>query len=390
MKKLVLNLLLTILFVCSFSSAYAGSFEDQCIEQSYALFGSRGNYSEWSINDKRNWLQILLPISTSEDKVQIHELLDTKEEPLIDTYLSKRFCVEGHPEAISIHYLLQEMWGDEFVWTLDQRAQQTILIETYLPNQVWDTYHYEIPSSKVIQPEEALHIARTALQEAGLIEANDSSETSIRYGVHRKYLAEMPCHYVVDFRELRTVEGKERMVPTFSCYITNEGEIMDSSYNRNIVYDEIYPSPFPQLPYHPFSSWTLEEKAVFSEHFFSEMSEYMEENPNYRGIYYFATRYYYGLPEGESIDQEKAEQLAREAALSIGADEEYLVRAGTRFFFDVTTTEQPLWKVYFSTLFSENTCYGDSIGYFVIIDAQAGTVIDKYEHTENSKYELFY
>ncbi len=392
MKKQMLNLLalVTLLFVCCFSSAYADNFKNQAIEQSYALFGSRGNYSEWILNDKLNWLEILLPISSSEDKAQILDLYASKEETLIDAYLSRRFYVEGHPEAISIYYLLREIWGDEFGWTLDQRAQQTIWIEKYLPNEIWDTYHYRIPSLTVIQPEEALDIAKTTLQDAGLIGSEDNLEISIRYGVHRKQLAEMPCHYVVDFRELRIVDGEEKMVPTFSCYITNEGEVMDSSYNRNIAYYEIQPSPFPQLPYQPFSSWSLEEKAAFSDRFFSQMPEYMEEYPNYRGVYYYATRCSYGLPDEDSIDQERAEKVARNAVLSIGADEEYLVRAGTRFFFDVTAAEQPLWKVYFSTLFSENTRYGDSIGYFVIIDAQTGTVIDKYEHVENTKYEMFY
>lgn len=175
MKKQMLNLLalVTLLFVCCFSSAYADNFKNQAIEQSYALFGSRGNYSEWILNDKLNWLEILLPISSSEDKAQILDLYASKEETLIDAYLSRRFYVEGHPEAISIYYLLREIWGDEFGWTLDQRAQQTIWIEKYLPNEIWDTYHYRIPSLTVIQPEEALDIAKTTLQDAGLIGSED-------------------------------------------------------------------------------------------------------------------------------------------------------------------------------------------------------------------------
>lgn len=390
MKKIVFGLLLVVLAVGCLFSANAAGIEEQYLEQSYALFGAKGNYYQWSLNDKVDWLKILLPASADEDEQTILRLLESKDELLIDAYLAKRFRVEGHPDAISIHYVLEEAWGESFAWTIEQQAQQTIWIETYMPNEMWDIYHCEIPPSHAISPEDAIRIAKTEAIHAGLLESDAITEIAVSYGVHRRLLAEMPCHYVVDFRELRTVDGEERMVPTFSCYVTSEGEMMDSSYSHFILYNELQPSPFPPLPNQPFSAWTLEEKAAFSDEFYSDMDAYMCEHPNYRGVYYFATRYRYGLPDEKSISQKQAEQLARDAAVTIGADDDDLSRMGARFFFDVTNAEKPLWKVYLSTLFSENTRYGDTIGYFVIIDAHTGLVVDKYEHTNDIEYELFY
>lgn len=90
----------------------------------------------------------------------------------------------------------------------------------------------------------------------------------------------MPCHYVIDFYETRIVDGEERKIPVFSCFVTNEGEVMDSSYDRALSFSEVKPSNFPQLPYESFSAWSLEEKADFSETYYEDMKEYMAVYPN--------------------------------------------------------------------------------------------------------------
>ena len=195
---------------------------------------------------------------------------------------------------------------------------------------------------------------------------------------------------MVDFYETRIVDGCERKIPVFSCCITNEGEVMDSSYDRALIFSEVKPSAFPQLPYEPFSAWSLEDKADFSETFFDDMKEYMAVHPDYRGVYYYATRYRYGLPDENSISQEKAEQIAKEAARSIGVDSNELSRTGARVYYDVTEEEQPLWKIYLSTLFSQKTAYDDALGYFVILNANTGAVIDIYEHELGMQLEMFY
>lgn len=110
MKKIVFGLLLVVLAVGCLFSANAAGIEEQYLEQSYALFGAKGNYYQWSLNDKVDWLKILLPASADEDEQTILRLLESKDELLIDAYLAKRFRVEGHPDAISIHYVLEEAW----------------------------------------------------------------------------------------------------------------------------------------------------------------------------------------------------------------------------------------------------------------------------------------
>ncbi len=390
MKKMVLCFLLVMISVGCFFSANAAEVKEPYLAQSYALFGAKGNYDQWSLIDKTDWLKILLPASTDADEQTILDLLEAKDESLIDAYLSARYGVEDRPDLISIHYVLEEAWGEEYGWTLEQRAQQTVWIETYMPNLMWDIYHYEIPGEGAILPEEAAQIAQNALMGAGILSPDVPFDSAVAYGVHRRDLAEMPCHYVVNFRTLREVGGVAKMRPFFTCYVTKEGQIMDASYNRYMSFSEVTPSPFPELPYSAFSAWPLEEKADFSDAFYDDMAAYMKENPNYRGVYYFATRCRYGMPDDQSIDQAQAEQLARDAALSLGAAADYVSRAGARFFFDVTDAQKPLWKVYLSTLFSANTRYGDPIGYFVIIDAHNGNIVDGYERTGIENEERFY
>ena len=360
------------------------------LEYSYQLFGENGNYPEWPLEAKLQWLSALSAVSDEEQATATRTLIQQANETEIDAYLAKRYGAEGHPEVISVHYVLEEAWGSSSYWTIEQRAQQTIWIETYIPNEMWDIYHYVLPPSDVISPEEAKQIATEAVYTAGIIDPNADIELVVEYGVPRTALAERPYHYVVRFIETRIVDGKERRIHVFSCCITNEGEVMDSSYDPSLVYCEVTPFDFPQLPYESFSAWSLEEKADFSETYYEDMKEYMAVYPNYRGVYYYATRYRYGLPDENSISQEKAEQLAREAALTVGANENELSRAGARVYYDITNAEQPVWKVYLSTLFSQSTTYGDAIGYFVRLNANTGDVVDAYQHESGMQLELFY
>ena len=177
-------------------------------------------------------------------------------------------------------YVLEEAWGSSYFWTIEQCARQTIWAETHMPNEMWDVYHYVLPASDVISPEEAKQIATEAVYTAGIIDPNADIELVVEYGVPRTALAERPYHYVVRFIETRIVDGKERRIHVFSCCITNEGEVMDSSYDPSLVYCEVTPFDFPQLPYESFSAWSLEEKADFSETYYEDMKEYMAVYPN--------------------------------------------------------------------------------------------------------------
>ena len=390
MKIAICILLLVSLLVPVAGMASGDQTDEMFLEYSYQLFGENGNYHEWPLDAKLRWLNALSTVSETEHAIAIRTLIQQANETEIDAYLANRYGMEGHPEVISVHYVLEEAWGSSYFWTIEQRAQQTIWIETYMPNEMWDVYHHVIPTSNVISPEEATQIATETVVSADIIDPNVAVDFAVQYGVPRTALADMPCHYVIDFYETRIVDGEERKIPVFSCFVTNEGEVMDSSYDRALSFSEVKPSNFPQLPYESFSAWSLEEKADFSETYYEDMKEYMAVYPNYRGVYYYATRYRYGLPDENSIPQEKAEQLAREAALTVGANENELSRAGARVYYDITNAEQPVWKVYLSTLFSQSTTYGDAIGYFVILNANTGDVVDAYQHESGMQLELFY
>ena len=107
-----------------------------------------------------------------------------------------------------------------------------------------------------------------------------------------------------------------------------------------------------QLPYfETFGSWSIEEKAAFSKEWYSYMKEYKKIHPGYRGMYYYETCHAYGLPTDQDIGQDRAEKISRDALKRYGVSDDYINRASTHFYFDISNPEHELWKVYLSTLF---------------------------------------
>lgn len=389
--------------VASGETSNSTSMDINYIQTVYRLFSQYGQYEQWTIDAKEQWLTAILKVADSDTTTTINALLNSSvagdDNERIDTFLGNRYG-EGRAQSISVFYVLQEAWGDQFFWTLEQRSQAWNWTYQYFTNEQWDVSMATVPSSDVISPEKAEDIAWKAVSAAENLPA-DISQTefiaSISYGVGRNYAADYPPYYTVVFGIpiTETDDQREAVTPYYSCSISNLGSVMDSSYYRATpspteAEGEEAPADFAPLSYSDtFSGWTLEQKAEFSQEWQPYMKDYMMERPDYRGVYYYETRNTYGLPDDKCIPQINAEELARDAARNAGATEDYLSRATAHFFFDVSESAHPLWKVYFSTIFSHDTAYQDSLGYFVILSADTGDLVDVYSRESGKALEDF-
>ena len=111
MKITICILLLVSLLVPVAGMASSDQTDEVFLEYSYQLFGENGNYHEWSLDAKLQWLNALSTVSETEHAIAIRTLIQQANETEIDAYLANRYGTEGHPEVISVHYVLEEAWG---------------------------------------------------------------------------------------------------------------------------------------------------------------------------------------------------------------------------------------------------------------------------------------
>ena len=156
-----------------------------------------------------------------------------------------------------------------------------------------------------------------------------------------------------------------------------------------------------------FWNWTVEEKAAWSQAARPMVQQYLSEHPalsqyledilanRYEQrewpLMIAVTQYLYGVPDDAALSQERAFEIAREAALERGAKQESVDESkGHTFYYDVTDPERPVWKVLVSTMFPD----GDTThphdptapwGYFAVIDAHTGEVLTVTVRTVNTE-----
>ncbi len=383
MKKTIICVLLitTSLVVANCAFASDKSEQYKFLEETYRLFGENGEYYEWSFDAKTQWLHVFQPTASDDERQFIDLLLESNDtenriEEQIDTFWANKYGY-GRATAISVYYALEEAWGDDFYWTLEQFAQMSEWIMKYMPNKMVDIMLYCVPDATVITRQQAIDVAWSAIADAyGFADDYHSLGIEagyVNYGISRMYAADYPPHYVVSFRNAETQSNADLDGAPSIVFVSQDGIAMDDSYLPYVQNIEDLGSPFDPIPtYVPFSGWTLEEKATFTNDWRSFMQSYMQSHPEYRGLYYYETINAYGLPDRNALSQDEAESIAHQAAIDFGASTQYLKRSESHFFYDVTNPDNPLWKVYMSTLFSNELSYRDPLGYFATIDAHSG------------------
>lgn len=134
-----------------------------------------------------------------------------------------------------------------------------------------------------------------------------------------------------------------------------------------------------------FWNMSLEEKAQFSEKWIPLVNAYLAQNPYApypNDLFYYATRYVYGIPSGDDITQEDAIHLAKQATVALGATPETLDRRPVECLFDITDPQKPLWKIVVSSAEVNRTEYVTNQNwarYRVVIDAKTGVVEEVWE-----------
>lgn len=164
---------------------------------------------------------------------------------------------------------------------------------------------------------------------------------------------------------------------------------------RTLIPSTAYPGNGTEgSDYQRFLVASVEEKAAFTEKWKPVVDAWLTEHPEAvawletdSGIYddIVCTRNVYGVPSTDSIPQEEAIQLAKEAYLHSGiagvTDEMIQERCTVYSFYDISAPTLPLWKIEISYSAVEQPVQEEPKGgYRVIMDALTGQVLDANSH----------
>jgi len=323
-------------------------------------------------------------------------------EPL--TMLEYKRRAEGKKDSFTFRCYYSE-WGD-YVPADRVGEQGAIYTSQYYPK---------------VSAEEAVDIARKALDEKYPVSLKELEELNVRPGLYGEM--DGSHEYYIEFIGYEYSENLARIWSYAARVNADNGEVLAAikhdEWNpltgRKLVEDASpemqqiiwehhmmdalrraagdhagngWPLNFNEAGKY-FYDWSLEDKAAYSQRMKPLMDAFLQENPDYAELlqkryeeeqadgpgYYNTTRHAYGLPDEKSISREKAQEMARNAVLEkLEAEEKYLDGAGKiNVYYDVTDPEKPLWKFFFNTI-NLAVYPEDAWGYMVYLDAYTGEI----------------
>lgn len=398
-KKLSVGLVFALVIMMVSVAALAWSLSRQYFQDVAQLQFDSGYYDDWGWAEKQAMVEIL----QKHDLITQEQAQSMTTEEAVDAYMIERYGINGRSDVIGLWAIVEKELGPISTWTLEQKAWYSdMLIEIGLLTQNNDDSICALPEKNDMQPDEAVALAKKAIIEAYGLEENalESYQLDISFETHASDWERKQLHYSIYF-----VEGDRWY---YSCFITRDGRIMDSSMDefclspaeqaqariqfanendqeaidlfQQYAHEHIHNGEFN------FTFWSLEDKKAVTDMLRPVILENIAENPDYADYtrIFWAT-HFYGLPDEKSISQEKAIELAKgQLTAAFGVSQEAAAlydRIG--LFYEVTDPEHPLWKITFKI--GETRDQAREIGldlftsYRIVIDAYAGNVVETHQ-----------
>ena len=203
---------------------------NQYFEDVATIQFEHGYYDDWMLAEKLSMLRLMKEYGVDMDTAEVDALLeggmdDAERERRIDALMVARYGIEGRTDVIGLESILERELGEFDGWPMEQKAWYSqMLIDSGLMGS--DDDIYRMPPENVLQPDEALAVARKEILAVwGLSEGElDRREVRWVYRTHVSDKEERLLHY--EFRFL-TEEGYG--APYYACAVSNDGRVMGSA-----------------------------------------------------------------------------------------------------------------------------------------------------------------
>ena len=236
---------------------------------------------------------------------------------------------------------------------------------------------YATPGAYDISEQEAIRQAKSGLTEIGDYETRMDRLTEKAYFLYgeRYNNGDEPVWLIYFYQD--EVLKQKTLLAYDGTYIDTVPA--DKQFEITSRSDEGLGEDFYKLN---FTRMTLQQKADFTKTWQPKVNEYLKDHPyfaNRNDLFYLATRHTYGLPKEDELSQEEATEIARQAIIAEGANPSTIEKRPISYTFDITTADQPLWKllIYPAELADKKDFLRDDnrFSYQVVIDAKDGTIM---------------
>lgn len=297
------------------------------------------------------------------------------------------------------HTYALDLTGTQPVWivTFQNPAHDSGAYSVYMSKQ-GEVLYYAAPhvkpyaidekdvleTAKIVQPGEhdvseqtAIQLAQNMIREiSGYEKRMDKLEYKAAFLYHDRFNAGAEPVWLVDVFEDSALLQRVLLGYDGSYINTVAGNKM---FERTERYFEDFAIDIRTLN---FAAMSIEEKAAFTTQWKSVVDEYVKDNPYYAGrntLMYQATRTVFGMPESNAMTKEKAVELAKEAAMNLGANKQNLDFSSIGYSYDVTDAGQPKWALVLRPqpqINSPEDLGKEDVRIFVIVlDAYSGEVL---------------
>lgn len=399
-RKLSIGLVLLLCLLLTAAAAVAWTLSQQYFEDVADLQASAGFYADWSLADKQQMVDILL----RHGLISQQQARQMTTEAAIDAFMIARYGADGQADAISLWAVLEKELGPIEGWSLEDRAWYSKMQRTAgLQDAASDEPIYALPEDEDITPEQAIALAKQAIIAAFALPENALEPHTVEiYFQHYPNEAYSEMHYDITFRG-------DNYADTYSCSITHDGQIMDSSMGKAylspaelvqqkqqfLLENDLEVSAlFTQYAQahitgdFEFAFWPLADKKAVTDMLRPVIAENMTQNPDYadQTCIFWAT-HFYGLPDEAAISQQEAIAIARQQlTLAHGLTEAQaalLDKVG--LFYEVTDAANPVWKITLRAGESRDEAAHIQlpldVKYRVVIQAYTGSVVQSQAYT---------
>lgn len=386
-RKIPVALIVAIVLMLSCAAALAAALMWQdYVPQMKQMEHEAGDYAEWPAEQRVQLAKDIISmgyIEASETTAVLDSATASAEEKAAaaDQLMLK---LTGLTDVKEVHSTLitYAIMGHEDDWTPEQRVWWNGIVTMYGDDGATDTLI--VPSADAVSEEEAIAIAKKAVQEAyGL----DDATMAMLHPVADQYVTdERPDYKRWNVQLKRYREGSSTYVEkAYTAIVDENGEVIEDldigefhvkdKAAASKAREERQKAPYMQLYLRYFEeqndffwSWPYDVKAAYS----AEMIPLVEKLESFSAEVAQTVVYRYGMPAEENIQHEQALQLARDTL-----SEEYKLTASeiasystVYEAYDITDPESPKWKFVF---INRDDWYGTY--YRVQSDGNSGEVI---------------
>jgi len=379
--------ILVVLLLAMFATALAFTLSKAYFDDVAALQSKSGYYDDWSLDEKLHFFNLMIDYGAVTETPELAAILndpmdDAAREAAMDAFAAKRYGIEGRTDVIGLESILIKEKGELRYWSLEDMAWYTQLHEKH-GILGYDVCLMSVPGDDVIQPDEAIAIAKAAVINAYELPSDglDSHRALVEYSIHRSLADQYDPFYIVTF------EGQ----PTYYCGVDNEGNIMSES---------THPQYFGLSPYEEAAQekkWA-EEAADRSAHM-EQTQQLLEDahGPMYTWsaeVFHLWAPDYYQLPAENELSFAAACEIARDALQKANPEhytEEILDQFITNGFLIRDEYDESLscWRKHYYINFVDKAPHPESDAElqiaFVCVDALTGEVINLEDYTDPSQ-----